>query len=203
MGDPPKTISQGRWSFRFAAWLVALSLPLGLPQDSTGAESRTVPHGLAFHGRREQNFRFQATVLSNRHVTMVTQSPSTALDVVETREGKRFLDGRFLVENVKPVEQTPAAVTFDSFVVTVHDSYTGRHFALSHGVQTLWPEYSALLSWGGRHGGGAFLVREGAEFQLPQSGRRERFRVITVGEEFVLIANAADPKSRFRLVRGG
>jgi len=55
---------------------------------------------------------------------MVTQSPTKSLEVIETREGKRFLNGRFLLEKVKPVEKTPAAVTFDSYVITVHDSCT-------------------------------------------------------------------------------
>jgi len=55
-----------------------------------------------------------------------------------------------------------------------------------------------VLSWGSRNGSGSFLVREGSEFR---SGR-ERFRVILVEEEFVLIGNAADPKARFRLARG-
>ncbi len=186
----------------FATWFLALSLAISLMLDAPGAESGSVPNGLRFHGRREQTFHFQATVLANRHVTMVTQSPSTALEVVDTREGFRFYNGRFTVKKVHRTEKTSTLGTSTSYVVNVHDSYTGRSFALSQGVQVPWPEYSALLSGDSRQGSRSFVVREGAEFSFPQSGSRARFRVIRVEEEFVVIANTATPNARFRLTRG-
>jgi hypothetical protein len=185
-----------------ALWFLALSLTIVVALDATGAESGSAPSGLRFHGRREQTFHFQATVLANRHVTMVTQSPSTALEVVDTREGFRFYNGRFTVKKVHRTEKTSTIGTSTSYVVNVHDSYTGRSFALSQGAQVPWPEYSALLSGDSRQGSRSFVVREGAEFSFPQSGSRARFRVIRVEEEFVVIGNTATPNARFRLTRG-
>ena len=185
-----------------ALWFLALSLTIVVGLDATGAESAAAPSGLRFHGRREQVFRFQATVMANRHVTMVTQFPSTALEVVDTREGFRFCNGRFTVKKVHRTEKTSTIGTSTSYVVNVHDSYTGRSFALSQGVLVPWPEYSALLSGDSRQGSRSFVVREGAEFSFSQSSSRARFRVIRVEEEFVVIANTATPNTRFRLTRG-
>ena len=186
----------------FATWFLALSLTIVLTLDAPGAENGSAPNGLSFHGRREQTFRFQATVLANRHVTMVTQAPSTALEVVDTREGFRFYNGRFTVKKVHRTEKVSTLGTSTSYVVNVHDSYTGRSFALSQGAQVPWPEYSALLSGDSQLGNRSFVVREGAEFSFSRSGSRERFRVIRVEEDYVVIANTATPNARFRLTRG-
>jgi hypothetical protein len=171
-------------------------LGLQLAPGLSAAPAAKPLDSLVYRGRWHRDYHFQATVLANRKVTMLTRAPGE-LEVVETEQGKRFHHGRFAVDRVQLLEKRPPHRVLDTFVVAVSDSATKRSFVLNQGDYIQWPEYYAALSWGKK--GDVFLVREGSHFPAPSGAKR--FRVALIEENSLVVSPAEIPMMRIRIPR--